>query len=112
MEVWVEELGAEAAMGSESTQTLLVHMPLNTWESTSKGPTNGVGLNVLACWCHIIAILKCFHLCIFLIIQKVNRCLLKLLCGPQVSKHRDGSEGRGPGLRVTAVPGPDSVSLS
>lgn len=28
--VWVEELGAEAAMRSESTQTLLVHMPLNT----------------------------------------------------------------------------------
>lgn len=45
VEVWVGELRAEAAMGRESTQSLFVHLPLNTQGSQAKGPTYGI-LNI------------------------------------------------------------------
>ena len=36
VEVWVKEFGTEAAMRSESMRSLLVRLPLNSQESTSK----------------------------------------------------------------------------
>lgn len=45
VKVWVKEFRAEAAMGRESTQSLLVHLPLNTQESQATGPTYGI-LNI------------------------------------------------------------------
>lgn len=45
VEVWVEEFRAEATMERESTQFLLIHLPLNTQESQATGPTYGI-LNI------------------------------------------------------------------